>query len=236
MEITFIMVNPAYPSNIGAAARALKAMGFNRLVVTNPVADLSNERVRKLGKHADDIIDRIEVFSDLKSALAGIDIAIAASHRVRRTEQFVLTSRDLSSYLTDRSEFIHRAAIVVGPESTGLSNSDIELCDAVVQVPCANEQPSLNLAQAVMIIAYELSCLPLRLSKKQQRRLNKDEPTVSYQVLKTQIAELFDHIGLNGDHPLRAKAIARLDALSTPDLHLALKIKQAIARKISAPR
>ncbi len=153
-HITIVLQRPRYPENIGAAARATRNMGIKKLVVVAP-ENFDVSRVRKMATHAAaDIVEKIVIHDTLPHALADFNYIVGTTARLggqRRTiDQPAKLAAELVS-ITGKNQ----AAIVFGPEDRGLSNTDIQLCHALVTIPTA-EFSSLNLAQAVMVICYEL--------------------------------------------------------------------------------
>lgn len=157
MEIVFVLVEPARGENVGAAARALKTMGFSRLWLVNP-CDLSRE-ARWVAHESHELLDQARHFSSLGEALAEVDFSIASSARRRLDHDDYLSPAECRQALAGKTGSIGRAALVFGREASGLSGEELALCDAATSVPLAVEQPSLNLAQAVMLYAWELSAL-----------------------------------------------------------------------------
>ena len=157
-ELCFVLVRPAVPENIGAAARALKTMGFTQLRIVGSDAHL-DKRARILAHASGDVLDQVQAFPDLASALADVDFRIGTSAKKRHGVRYNLTPRQVRETLVAKGETIQRAALVFGCEESGLSNEELALCDTLTSIPLATDYPSLNLAQAVMLYAYELAAL-----------------------------------------------------------------------------
>jgi len=155
VEIVFILVEPARAANIGAAARALKTMGFGQLWLVN--SGVIDPEAYWVAHESGEVLDQARHFPDLASALAEVDFSIATGARRRLEKDDYLLPHECRAAVFDKQHSIGRAAIVFGRESTGLTGEEIALCDAASRIPLAVEQPSLNLAQAVMLYAWELS-------------------------------------------------------------------------------
>ena len=155
MELVFILVEPARPENVGAAARALKTMGFSRLRLVN-CCDLSRE-ARWVAHESTELLDQAQHYTSLTEALADVDFSIASSARRRLDHDDYLTPAECRNALINKGASVARAAIVFGRESSGLTGDELALCDSATTIPIAAPQPSLNLAQAVMLYAWELS-------------------------------------------------------------------------------
>ena len=153
-NIAVVLVRPRYPENIGAAARAIRNMGINELVVVNP-ENCDLPRVLKMATHAArDVVEQMAVFDTLQDALLPFNFVVGATARLGRQRQVIASPAKLASLLGPIS-VENRIALVFGPEDRGLSNADVRLCQWLVNIPTA-EFASLNLAQAVMIICYAL--------------------------------------------------------------------------------
>jgi len=157
-ELCFVLVRPAVPENVGAAARALKTMGFSQLRIVGSEAHL-DKRARILAHGSGDILDDIRAYPDLASALADVDFSIGSSAKKRHGVRYNLSPKQLRETLEAKGETVRRAALVFGCEESGLSNDELALCDTLTSIPLATDYPSLNLAQAVMLYAYELAAL-----------------------------------------------------------------------------
>jgi tRNA/rRNA methyltransferase len=157
MELVFVLVEPARPENVGAAARAMKTMGFSKLRLVNP-CDLSRE-ARWVAHESTEVLDQAQQYPSLQAALADVDFSIASSARRRLDHDDYLSPAECRSALAGKAASVQRAALVFGRESSGLTGAELALCNAATTVPLAVAQPSLNLAQAVMLYAWELSAL-----------------------------------------------------------------------------
>ena len=149
-----VLVRPRDPNNIGAAARAMANFGLSDLRVVDPFAVAWREAVSAVG--AEDIMKQAVQYQTLDEALADTSFSLAATAlRNRHLEQKIVTLPVLNEHLTAAPE--GKIALVFGNEKTGLSGEDIERCVAVLNIPTVAKQPSINLAQAVILTCYELS-------------------------------------------------------------------------------
>jgi tRNA/rRNA methyltransferase len=158
MQIFFVLVEPVRAANVGAAARALKTMGFSQLVLVNSTLHSSDE-ARWLAHGATDILEQACVLPDMASLRAQCDLLIATTARERGSARHYHTPDALNAQLQQQQGSVQRVGIVFGPEDSGLSNEALALCDLWSCVPLAGAFPSLNLAQAVMVYTYALSNL-----------------------------------------------------------------------------
>ncbi len=153
-NITVVLNQPRYPENIGSSARAILNMGIDKLIVVNPV-NFEVDRIMRLATHmASDIIRNIKIYSDLREALSPFGYVVGTTARLGGERQAVNLPSTIAEKLVPISQN-NCIALLFGAEDRGLTNEDIRLCHALVNIPTA-EFASLNLAQAVMIICYQL--------------------------------------------------------------------------------
>ncbi len=153
-NIRITLVGTTHPGNIGASARAMKAMGLGRLVLVAPQSFPSAEATAR-ASGADDVLYRARVADDLPAALAECTLVVGASARRRGLSSPELTPREAARELLAGAA---RApvALVFGRESSGLSNVEIDRCHYLVRIPANPDYSSLNLAAAVQVLVYEL--------------------------------------------------------------------------------
>jgi tRNA/rRNA methyltransferase len=153
----FVLVEPSHPGNVGAAARALKTMGFSRLVLVAPRVPhvQSDPEAIAMASGADDVLAGAHVVPTLADALNGVKWSVARTARSREYGPPQLAPRAAAAQA--REHAVHGdIALVFGNERTGLSNEDVERCSALAHIPANPAYSSLNLAQAVQVLAYEL--------------------------------------------------------------------------------
>ncbi|MBS0446255.1 MAG: RNA methyltransferase [Proteobacteria bacterium] len=150
----FILVEPSHPGNVGAAARAMKVMGFVDLVLVAPrYADvLTHPDAHAMASGATDVLAAARIVSTLVDALDGVSYACATAMTPR---DFGPATHAPRALLPSLATSTHRIAFVFGSERYGLSNDDVYRCHACLSIPTAPGYGSLNLAQAVQLIAYE---------------------------------------------------------------------------------
>jgi tRNA (cytidine32/uridine32-2'-O)-methyltransferase len=155
-ETSFVFVRPHYPENVGALARAMKVMGLTRLALVKPsrIATPEHEMAQRMAVKSLDVLNGATLHADLASALG--DCGLAFCTTARRGVSGVLQPRQAAREAARAVREGLRIAFVFGNEKTGLSEDDRALCQWSVRIPIAADQPSLNVAQAAQIIAYEL--------------------------------------------------------------------------------
>lgn len=153
-NIRIVLVNTTHPGNIGAAARAMKTMGLERLYLVQPQGFPCAEATAR-ASGADDLLANAVVCQSLEQALAGCRFAVGASARSRRISWPVENPRQCAGRLLRESEQ-GEVALVFGREHSGLSNEELEKCHYLVHIPSNPDFSSLNLAAAVQVLSYEL--------------------------------------------------------------------------------
>lgn len=154
-QVAVTLVRPSHPGNIGASARAMRTMGLRRLVLVAP-RRFPDPEAEAMASGAADVLARAEVVPSLAQALAGAHFALGTTARRRGVALPFLPPREAAVELLQRARAGQRLALVFGNERTGLENEELALCQAAVMIPADPEYPSLNLAQAVQILCYEL--------------------------------------------------------------------------------
>jgi len=152
--VRIVLVNTSHPGNIGAAARAMKNMGLTELSLVDPQSFPSAEATAR-ASGADDLLAAASCAATLEQALEGCSLVIGASARNRTLPLPTLDPRDCAA-LVEQQPTDSRTAIVFGRERTGLTNDELDRCHYLVQIPTNPDYPSLNLAAAVQVVAYEL--------------------------------------------------------------------------------
>ena len=152
--ISVVLVRPRFPENIGSVARAMKNMGLSRLLIVEGVSPLQ-EQAYKLASGAEEILERADEFFSLREAIDSMGCVVGMTSRQGRGRNPLLTPEALARILLPLS-LKNSIGLVFGSEKDGLTNDELSLCHLYVRIPAAATFPSLNLAQAVMVIGYEL--------------------------------------------------------------------------------
>jgi tRNA/rRNA methyltransferase len=152
----FVLVRPHYPENVGAAARAIKTMGFTQLTLIKPgrLAVPEHEMAIKMAVKSWDVLNDARRCDDMASALSGVDLVLATT--ARRGFSGVIQPREAAQRAVELAAAGGKIAFLFGNEKTGLSEADHAWATLHVRIPMAADQPSVNLAQATQILAYEL--------------------------------------------------------------------------------
>ena len=158
MHLSIVLVAPARAENIGAAARAMKTMGFTDLRIVDSTAHLE-PAARWVAHGSGDILDNITTYATLADALHDISFTVATTARSRAKFHYYATPAELVPMLEEKSQWLEKAALVCGREDSGLTNEELALADVLTGAPMVADYPSLNLGQAVMVYCYQLASL-----------------------------------------------------------------------------
>lgn len=153
-RIRVILSRPSHPGNIGSAARAMKTMGLSQLVLVNPKS-FPDPQCFALAAGSHDLLENARVCDTLAEALSGTVFAAAVTARRRELAVEPLWARDAAAELVQRAGQ-GDVALVFGNETSGLSNDEVALCPRWTMIPTNPDYSSLNLAQAVQVLCYEL--------------------------------------------------------------------------------
>ncbi|HYM41795.1 MAG TPA: RNA methyltransferase [Steroidobacteraceae bacterium] len=153
-DIRIVLVAPSHPGNIGAAARAMKNMGLRSLVLVRPKQYPDAEATAR-ASGAGDVLGSARVVETLGEALAGCGFIAATTARERDQHFRVADVRAAAAQIVEHARS-SPAAVVFGAERTGLTNEELEAAHVLLRIPASEAYPSLNLAMAVQLVAYEL--------------------------------------------------------------------------------
>lgn len=156
----YVLVRTSHPGNIGSAARAIRTMGFTRMELVAPHR-FPDREANALAAGADDVLEGAGVYADMVPALAGCRYAIGLSARRRGVNLPELSPREGARQALDAALRGEQVALVFGNERTGLENEELAHCHAMVRIPSVDDFSSLNLAQAVQVMAYEMRLMLL---------------------------------------------------------------------------
>jgi tRNA/rRNA methyltransferase len=226
LDIHFILYRPAVPGNVGAAARAIKTMGFRNLRLIDPCNYLDKQSMMMAhGSH--DVLKSAEVFDDFQSSVNDLDLVICTTAKERSAKHEYHSSREILSFLQNRSDRLGNVGILFGTEESGLPNQLILQSDMAMTIPMASGYPSLNLAQSVMVTAYELS--PLNHLSTPGTPLSKSGE--GWGTLKTLTEELLISAGITSGTPLYHRIMERMATVGANDIPLFLSVLSRIVKE-----
>ncbi|MCX8033914.1 MAG: RNA methyltransferase [Thermodesulfovibrio sp.] len=152
-NVFFTLVEPKESGNIGSSARAMKNMGFTNLALINP--PILKDEAKWMAWRSEDILDKAEKFYSLDEALKDKSLIVGTTRRRGSKRGAIVDVKDGVKRIYEVAQ-ANKVAILFGREDKGLFNEEIEKCGFLITIPTSELQPSLNLGQAVLIIAYEL--------------------------------------------------------------------------------
>lgn len=227
MQLHIVLVAPARSENVGAAARAMKTMGFTSLRIVDSEAHLQ-PAARWVAHGAGDILDGVQTFATLEQALADVDFTVATTARSRARFHYYCTPQQLLGQLSERSQWVNQAALVFGREDSGLTNEELELADLLTGVPMQADYPSLNLGQAVMVYCYQLSEL-MNVSAPQEPVANEGQ----LKALRQRAEGLLAALEVSDDQKLRDWLHQRLGVLQQRDTAMLHTLLHDIEKKLT---
>jgi len=220
-NIAIVLVRPQFAGNIGSVCRAMKNMGLSKLILVAPEHDPLAPEAKMMATSAQDLLRKAKIFSSLEEALVGFRWIAGTSARKGRNRGPFISPREICPEIIGHARSIP-VAILFGPEDRGLTNEELAPCQALISIPTHPGLSSLNLAQAVMLVGYELYLARLTeignagWGMRNEKRVRKDEtgspswppaPLADFQKLENMYAhleQLLLHIGfLDPKNPKR---------------------------------
>jgi TrmH family RNA methyltransferase len=211
-NVTFVLVGPREPGNIGASARALKNMGFKHLALVG--APALTDETKWFAHNSLDVLESASVHHRLEDVLHDKTIVAGTTRRKGKRRGVIYPvdqgARKLLALASD-----NKVAILFGREDRGLFNKEVEECGFLMSVPVSSDHPSLNLAQAVLLVAYELSRAEYRDSESKSQpdikpiRLVPHEELTALTVKISETLRMLEYIP-RGDRDLEKKIMLNL--------------------------
>jgi tRNA/rRNA methyltransferase len=186
-----ILVEPQLGENIGTAARAMANFGLGDLRIVKPRDGWPNENARRAASGADHVFDRIRLFATVEEAVADLGYLVATTARVRELAKPVRGPASAAEIMRGHMQSGTRTGILFGRERIGLKNEEISLADEIVTLPIDPRFASLNIAQAVLILAYEWRRSGL-VTEEEGLRFN--TPVESPPATKQEMLGFFEHL------------------------------------------
>ena len=148
----FILVRPQMGENIGSVARAIKNFNIKHLRIVNPRCNWPNPKALATSVGAKDILKSSKIYNSIEKALGDLDLVFASTSRIRKVNKKIISIFDLKKKIKKGQKI----GIIFGPESSGLSNDEVNFADYLVKIPTNNEFSSLNLSHSAIIFCFEL--------------------------------------------------------------------------------
>lgn len=189
-RVVIILDRPAHPGNIGAVARAMANTGFSRLRLVSP-RQFPHQEAVDFATGAVGVLDHAEIFDSLPAAIADLAVVVAATNRFRGQRQIILTPRELGERLPEllAESDDTQVGLLFGTERSGLETRDVERAGILCQIPTTGHFGSLNLAQAVIIVLYELM-----LGLGRGRSLSRDPTRRGKRASTDEMERLYEHM------------------------------------------
>lgn len=189
-----ILVRPQLGENIGAAARAMTNCGLDELRLVAPRDGWPQDSARNAASGANAVLDAARVFETTEAAIADLERVYATTARPRDMRKRILTPRAAAPEMLAAAERGERIGVLFGREKSGLDNDDVALADTVIEAPLNPAHTSLNLAQAVLIVAYDwwmaaTEPRPARLARRGSRLARKEELIGLFEHLEGELDE-----------------------------------------------
>jgi TrmH family RNA methyltransferase len=207
-NISFVLVEPAEPGNIGASARAMKNMGFANLELVTP-GNFFTSKAKQMACQGVTVLENTIVHKSFTDAVQDKNLIVGTTKRFGRRRGLIVPLKESVRRIITAAKK-NRVAILFGSERNGLTNQQIEECGLLITIPSDPETPSLNLAQSVMLVAYELS----------QKTYKIDLPAL---VKHKELGPLYAKI---------ASTLNLLEFIPRGDMDLEKKIMKSLARLI----
>jgi tRNA/rRNA methyltransferase len=150
-----VLVEPQLGENIGTAARAMANFGLVDLRLVNPREGWPSEKARAAASRADHVLDHVRVYPSLAEAIADLRFVYATTARLREVSKPVVGPRRAAAQLRRMLDERENVGVLFGRERIGLTNDEVSLADEILTLPVDPDFASLNVAQAVLIVAYE---------------------------------------------------------------------------------
>ncbi|HDS5325173.1 TPA: tRNA/rRNA methyltransferase [Klebsiella aerogenes] len=226
MRLSIILVAPARAENVGAAARAMKTMGFSELRIVDSEAHLQ-PAARWVAHGSGDILDNIKTYPTLEQALHDVDFTVATTARSRARFHYYATPQELLPLLEEKAQWMQHTALVFGREDSGLTNDELALADVLTGVPMVADYPSLNLGQSVMVYCYQLSSLQ-QLAAVQQPETDEKQ----LQALRQRALSLLGRLGVDDDMKLADWLQQRIGLLQQRDTAMLHRLLHDIEKSL----
>ena len=183
---TIILVRPQLSENIGMTARVMGNFGLSKLYLVNPRDSWPNKKAEKSAKHAENIIKKIKIFSNLEDATAKFNYVIATTNRERfLTKKTYHNFNDLNKNISN----FKNIAFLFGPENSGLSNQDLRFANDIYTIKTSNLNKSLNLSHAVTVLSYEIFSM-----KNNSSKVNKNNKKIEQSVRKSELSSFLNFL------------------------------------------
>ena len=151
-NVHFILVRPQIGENIGSVARAIKNFNIRNLRIVNPRCEWPNQKALATSVGAKDILKSVKIYNSVEKSIGDLNIVFASNSRIRKVNKKIISVLDLKKKIKKKQKI----GIIFGPESSGLSNDEINNADYLVKIPTNKKFSSLNLSHSAIIFCFQL--------------------------------------------------------------------------------
>ncbi len=180
--------------NIGAAARVMLNFGLRNLRIVSPRDDWPNPKAVEMAVGAVGVLDNALIFDSLEEVVADINYIYATTARPRDMVKPVVNLPDFPAELADKGGQDVKSGIMFGAEKSGLSNEEVVFADKILTIPVGDEYPSLNLAQAVGVVCYEISRFSCHSAVSKASEQDGGTGRTTHPSSKEELVHLFNHL------------------------------------------
>lgn len=156
MKTIVILVEPEYEENLGLIARAMKNFAIYDLILVNPLINHLTDKARSRAVHAQDILEKAKIVKTIGEALKDADYSAATSAKTTRSNTMFRNAISVQQFAKRFSNSDAKVAIVLGRESSGLNNEEIQQCDFLVHIPTSKEYKTLNVSHAASVLFSQI--------------------------------------------------------------------------------
>ncbi|GKX50248.1 tRNA/rRNA methyltransferase [Budvicia aquatica] len=227
MQFHIILVSPARPENVGAAARAMKTMGFTSLRIVDSDAHLQ-PAAHWVAHGSTEILDNALCFNTLEEALHDVSFSVASTARSRAHYHYYCSPVELLEQLSEKKQWLSDIAIIFGREDSGLTNEELALADLLTGVPMKADYPSLNLGQAVMVYCYQLA--DLLIESENKNNITPDQK--QFLTLRLRMHQLLEKLNVSDDEKLSQWIQQRLGLCQQRDMVMMHRLLNDIEKKL----
>lgn len=228
--IRVVLVEPEFHGNLGSVARAMGNMGFSELVLVNPMASRDHSEAQAMAVSASAILNQATVVPDLETAIANCQQVYGFTRRTGKQRQQFTLMKDFATDVWQRHQSQQKIALVFGTEQTGFTTEQADLCQQLVAIPTTKKFGSLNLAQAVMVVLYELT---RSLGVEQEERHHRPASHAELEGLYRHLAKLMETIQyIDPNNPARVPRILRRVINRAEPNSQEVKIVRGVCRNI----
>ncbi len=225
-RIAIILVEPIYAGNVGAIARIMNNFCISELRIVGKVPEKNDFY---LAMHSEHILNEAITYPDLASALVGLDRVIAFSRRVGRKKPVDMSPRQMANYVHEIPKL--KIGLVFGRETFGLTDEEADLCNLRCHFPANPAFPSINLAQAVALAAWEIYALPLE-SREQKKQLKSAVDGIELDKIRHYMLSVMQATGFFRSHETTnwEQFLVKLLAQLNPSSEMIYRLRQMFNR------